>query len=399
MAAAAAGAIPERLLVRPGIAVTSRGNARAVPGFRVLEAGHPLPDEGGATAARIVIEALSDAREDELALILVSGGGSALLPAPPPGIALSDKIAATRLLLGAGADIRELNTVRKHLSLLKGGGLARAARPAWVRALLLSDVIGDDPTVIASGPVTPDPTTFHDALEVLRARGLLEAVPRSVRAHIEAGARGEVEETPKPGDPLFERVEHAIVGSNELSVAAAEAAARRLGYRTVRRPRPLLGEARAAAGLLIEEAQVIYGAQSLGADSSGTALIAGGETTVTVRGNGTGGRNQEMALALALAAESAPPGDDWVFLSAGTDGIDGPTSAAGGIIDGNTTARIRARGLDPRALLEANDSHNALGAAGDLITTGPTGTNVADVQVLLFSPATSRDPSPRRPEL
>ncbi len=385
MAGAASEAIPERLFAAPGIAVTSRGSARAVRGFRVMEAGHPLPDEAGAAAARSVIEALSGAGADEMALILVSGGGSALLPAPAPGISLADKIAATRLLLDAGADIGELNTVRKHLSLLKGGGLARAARPAHVRALLLSDVIGDDPSVIASGPAAPDPTTFADALAVLRAKGVLETVPRSVRARLEAGARGEVEETPKPGDPLFARVDHAVIGSNSLSVAAAAAAARRLGYRTVERPHPLIGQARAAAGLLLEEAR--HEVQHLGAGAAaarGTALIAGGETTVTVRGKGTGGRNQEMALALAIGAETRPPGRDWAFLSAGTDGIDGPTSAAGGLTDGETAARIRSRGLDPVALLDANDSHNALGAAGDLITTGPTGTNVADVHVLLF---------------
>jgi hydroxypyruvate reductase len=377
---------PPDLFPGPGIVVTSRGSAasKAAPSrltrFRIIEAGHPLPDPDGVEGARAIASSLAGCTERDLVLVLISGGGSALLPSPAPGLDLSDEIEATRLLLSAGADIGELNTVRKHISLLKGGGLAKAASPAVVRGLILSDVIGDDPAVIASGPLSPDPTTFADALDVVRRKGVFDRIPPAVRRRLLRGVRGEIPETPKPGDPVLASVRATIVGGNRASVDAAREKARSLGYSIGAAPWPVTGEARAAAEMLA--ALVRPAAASLGGP---TAFVTGGETTVTVRGRGRGGRNQEMALALALAMESHA-GDPWVFLSAGTDGVDGPTPAAGGLVDGSTVARLRSAGADPRRLLEANDSHAALSASGDLVMTGPTGTNVADLQILMIRP-------------
>jgi len=385
MAEAAAAALPPDLFPGLGIAVTSDGSARDVPRFRVMEAGHPLPDERGVEGARAVIKTLAEASEDEQALILISGGGSALLPAPVEGITLDDKSETTRLLLDAGADIRELNTVRKHLSILKGGGMARIAAPARVRALILSDVIGNDLSVIASGPVSPDPTTFAGALAALRRHGVHVVVPDAVRERLAAGARGEFDETPKPGDPVFERVECEIVGSNEKAVEAARDHSESLGYPCGGPPGPLQGEARDAAK---EIARYVLPAASEPEprefDPASFALVAGGETTVTVRGRGKGGRNQELALAFAVEIERLPKDWHWALLSAGTDGIDGPTDAAGAIVDAGTIGRIREAGIDPQNALDQNDSYTALEAAGDLLRTGPTGTNVADLQVLLL---------------
>jgi hydroxypyruvate reductase len=389
MASAVEEALPPEVFPGPGVAVTVRGGGRPLARFRVLEGGHPIPDEGSVAGAREVARALAGAADDELALALISGGGSALLAAPAPGISLEDKMATTELLLKAGADIRELNTVRKHLSSLKGGGLARAAAPAPLRALILSDVIGNDLSVIASGPVSPDPSTFADAIEVLKRRGVLKNAPAAVLARLSAGLRGEVEETPKPGDALFDRVVCAIVGSNELSIDAARARAEKLGHRTALLAGPLLGEASEAGRVLAAAAR----RSAAGETPASIALIAGGETTVTVHGPGRGGRNQELALAFALEVGDLP-GWTWAFLSAGTDGIDGPTDAAGGLVDGGTLGRLSARGIDPRAALERNDSYAALAASGDLVVTGATGTNVADVQVLLMRRESKESPIP-----
>ena len=382
MARAAATILPPGLFPGTGVAVTTAGPGSKEPidRFQTIEAGHPLPDQRGIEGARAVAEALSGSRKDELSLILISGGGSALLPAPAPGISLEDKIGTTGLLLSAGADIVELNTVRKHLSSLKGGGLARVAAPAQVRALILSDVIHNDLAVIASGPLVPDPTTFADALRVLVDRDVIHRVPPSVRERLTLGVRGDLPETPKPGDPIFTGLECVLVGSNSQSRQAARTRAGALGYTSSGRPAPITGEAREGAATLARAARVILSSGAPGR----FVLVTGGETTVTVRGKGRGGRSQEMALALALALEDlSAPRSTWAFLAAGTDGIDGPTDAAGGIVDGGTIGRIRSAGMDPHAALKDNDSHAALAAAGDLVKTGPTGTNVADLQVLL----------------
>ena len=336
--------------------------------------GHPLPDGRGLAAAREIERRAAGLGTDDLALVLISGGASALLPAPAPPIGLDEKLEVTRQLLRAGAAIHELNAVRKHLSTVKGGGLLRQLRPARVITLALSDVIDDDPSVIGSGPTTPDPSTFADAVGVLESRGVLRSCPASVRGRLEAGVRGDLPETPKPGDPLFEGAIYRIVGGNRASVQAMAAAC---GPAVEIEPEPLEGEAREVGAAL---------ARRFGAVAP-SAYVAGGETTVTVRGMGSGGRNQELALAFALEASGGPLADrdGWVFLAAGTDGRDGPTDAAGGVVDASTVGRIRRAGVDPVAALDDNDSYRALDAADALLRTGATGTNVADAVVFLWS--------------
>jgi len=384
MARAASDALGDRL--SGGLAVSTAGEA-ALSRVRLCPAGHPVPDARGLAAAAEVEALAAGLGRDDLLLVLLSGGASALLPAPAEGLSLEDKAATTRLLLRSGATIQELNAVRKHLSRLKGGGLARAVFPARVVTLVLSDVVGDDLSTIASGPTVPDPTRFADALLVLRRRQVLDAVPAPVRARLERGARGEVAETPKPGDPVFRRTLTRVVGSNRLSLQAASAEARRLGWRPLVLTSRLEGEAREAAGVLVA---VLRECVESGRPAAlPVCLLAGGETTVTVRGDGQGGRNQELAVAAsqALAAFPAPA----VVASLATDGVDGVSDAAGGVVDDTTAARAAAAGLAPAdAFLAANDTRNFLGPVGDLILTGPTGTNVVDLVVLLAG-----QPAPR----
>jgi hydroxypyruvate reductase len=377
MARAAAEALTQTGVHWCGMAAVNRENRTEVEGFEVLASGHPLPDAAGVEAAQKVARFAAQAREGDLTLVLVSGGGSAILPAPAPGISLEDKLAVTRRLLECGAEIGEINTVRKHLSSLKGGGLARLAAAGDLEALVLSDVIGDDLSTIASGPTVPDPTTFAGALAVLERRGILGRVPAAVRSRLEAGARGEVAETPKPGDPVFARASTRILGSNGRSLDAARREAERRGYRVEVLSRALTGEARDAGARFAARLEEPLAAR---ASTAAVAVLAGGETTVALRGRGKGGRNQELALAMALAARAAGP---WVFLSAGTDGIDGPTDAAGALVDAGTLARGAAAGADAAAYLERNDSYTYFERTGDLVITGATGTNVADLQVLL----------------
>lgn len=343
---------------------------------RVVESGHPIPDARGEAAGEEILRLARDAGPDDLVLCLISGGGSALTPSPVPGVALAEKQAVTRLLLECGATINELNAVRKHLSRLKGGQLARAAHPAPVVALLLSDVIGDPLDVIASGPTAPDPTTYDDALAVLDRFGLRARVPATVRAHLEAGARGEVADTPKPGDPTLASVTNVVIGNNGLVVNAAVEEARRLGFTPCLLTRRLQGEAREVARVFAAVLDEI--ARSGSPVGRPACVIAGGETTVTIRGRGTGGRCQEFALALVpeLAAMR-----DIVVLAAGTDGSDGPTDAAGAVVDPITLERSCGQGLDIRRALAENDSHAIFAALGDLVVTGPTGSNLMDVYV------------------
>jgi hydroxypyruvate reductase len=349
---------------------------------RRLLAGHPVPDEAGQRAADEVEALARGLGADDLLLLLLSGGASALLPAPAAGLTLDDKARTTTALLRAGASIGELNAVRKHLSRLKGGGLARTAAPARIACLALSDVVGDDPSTIASGPVVPDPTTYRTALEVLDGQGVREMVPAAVRRHLEAGAGGERPETPKPGDPLFRWVAFDVVGSNRLSVAAAAAEARRQGLRPLVLTTRLEGEAREVARALVA---VLRECVEEGRPAAcPVCLLAGGETTVTVTGRGRGGRNQELVVAAAesLAAFPVPA----VVASLATDGIDGNSDAAGGVADERTLARAQALGLAPTSIfLAENDSRSFLGPLGDLIVTGPTGTNVMDLTALLAS--------------
>jgi hydroxypyruvate reductase len=327
------------------------------------------------------VEALAKSLESgDLLLLLLSGGASALLPAPAGDVTLADKAAVTSLLMRAGATIGELNTVRKHLSRLKGGGLARAASPARVVCLALSDVVGDDLSTIASGPTVPDPTTYADALAVLAGRGVLDGVPAAVRGHLEAGVRGSVPETPKPGDPLFRRVTTRIVGSNRVSVAAASRQARRLGLRPVVLTTRLEGEAREAARVLVA---VLRECVETGHPAAPpVCLLAGGETTVTVLGDGHGGRNQELVVSAALPLAGFP--GPAVVASLATDGVDGRSDAAGGVADDKTLERASGLGLAPPGVfLASSDSNGFLAPLGDLIVIGPTGTNVVDLTVLL----------------
>ncbi len=346
---------------------------------RRIVAGHPLPDERGLRAAA-QLEALAQGLgRDDLLLVLLSGGASALLPAPAAGLTLADKAAATSCLMRAGASIHELNTLRKHLSRLKGGGLARLAWPARVIGLVLSDVVGDDLSTIASGPLSPDPTTFADALRIVTARGVLRKLPRAVRAHLAAGARGARAETPKPGDALFARIGVRVIGSNRLSVAAAARQARLQGFRPLVLTTRLEGEAREVARALTAVLRECV--ESGRPARRPVCLLAGGETTVSVRGDGHGGRNQELvAAAIApLAAFEVPA----LVASLASDGVDGRSHAAGGYADDTSLARALAAGLRPEEFLARSDSQNLLAALDDLIVTGPTGTNVVDLALLL----------------
>jgi hydroxypyruvate reductase len=378
MARGAAAALAGRLA--GGVAVAPAGDhGELPPGLRRIAGGHPVPDDGSVAGGRAVLELAEELGGDDLLLCLVSGGGSALVTLPVEGVSLADLQATTDALLRAGATIGELNAVRKHLERLKGGRLARAAAPARTLALVLSAVVGDPLDVIASGPASPDPTTFSDAVEVLRRRGVWEGAPPAVRARLEAGLAGEAEESPKPGDPCFKRVRVEIVGNNRLAAEAALAEAARRGYAGRLLTTELTGEARVVGRELAEQALTARAAATPGAAA---CLVAAGETTVTVTGPGRGGRNQE----LALGAAAVLAGSEGILLaSAGTDGIDGPTDAAGAVVDGSTLERGAALGLDVERALVDNDAYPFFEALGDLIVTGPTGTNVMDLQVVLVA--------------
>jgi glycerate 2-kinase len=368
----AAGLVDADIPISRGVVVTRDGYVRPVPGVEVREAGHPIPDARGARAAGEALALAGAAGEGEMVVALISGGASALWTLPPEGVSLQEVQALTDSLLRAGAPIGELNAVRKHLSRISGGRLAAAAHPATLVTLAISDVVGSPPEVIGSGPTVADPTTFVEALEVLARRAVTP--PPGVRTHLEAGVRGELPETPKPGDPVFDGSVYRIVARCADALATGAERARQLGYRAEVVTDDVEGEAREVGAEL--------GRIALRALDQGgrTALLLGGETTVTVRGKGSGGRNQEMAVA---AAEIIAGQDRVVVACLATDGTDGPTDAAGGIVDGSTAARLRAAGMDPNAALAANDSHPALEAAGDLLVTGPTGTNVNDVALVL----------------
>jgi glycerate 2-kinase len=376
MATAAEAALGDR--VADGVVAVKDGHLAPTRRVRLLEAGHPVPDRRGAEAARAIRDLASTAAEDDLVLVLVSGGGSALTPAPAPPITLEEKQSLTRLLLRAGANINQLNAVRKHCSTLKGGQLARAAAPARVQALLLSDVIGNPLDVIASGPTAPDASTFAEAMGILDRFDIRDQVAPSIVARLQQGMQGEIPETPKPGDPLFERVRNLVIGNNALVVDAAAAAARELGLTPLVLTRSLDGEAREVARRFAAMARDIR--EGRGPVAPPCCVIAGGETTVTVRGQGSGGRCQEFALSAAGELDGLP---GVVVLAAGTDGSDGPTTAAGAIVDGESARRARAAGVDLSAHLADNSSHAALEALGDLLVTGPTNTNLLDLYLVV----------------
>lgn len=362
--------------VDAGVVAVPPGEGGALGPVRLVEAGHPIPDAGSREAAREMLELLGTAGEGDLVIALVSGGGSSMISAPPEGVSVADKEAAIRVLLDSGAGIADINTIRKHLSRVKGGRMARAAFPARVWALVLSDVPGDDPSVVASGPFSPDPSTYADAMRVLIGRKLCRAIPDRARRHIEAGVAGIFPDTPKSGDPSFRRVSLSVVGSNRTALDAAAGAAGKTGRCAVRTlPGFLRGEARECARTFVSELKKAAESAPAG---GGVVLVAGGETTVRVNGDGKGGRNQEFALSAALEIDGEP---GMAVLSCGTDGVDGPTDAAGAFADGSTCRRGSENGLSARAHLERNDSFPFFAALGDLVVTGPTGTNVADIVV------------------
>lgn len=369
-------------LVRKGVAITKYDHCAnyKLRKIQVYEAGHPVPDENGLKGTADLIRLLSESDEKSLVLCLISGGGSALLVAPYEGISLDEKQKTTQMLLKSGADIFELNTIRKHVSRVKGGRLAEIISPASAISLILSDVIGDRLDVIASGPTAPDLTTYRDALEIINRYHLADSLPRRVYELISRGAESLVPDTPKENNPIFKRIRNEIVGSNIKAIESARQRAGELGFETRILFTGLTGEAREAAKLLYAHSQDVLKKVRSG-HAVRTCLISGGETTVTVRGNGLGGRNMEMALAFALEVVGT---DGITFLSAGTDGTDGPTDAAGAFADGKTITQARAAGLNPESFLSNNDSYNFFKKAGGLFITGPTGTNVMDVQIVLI---------------
>jgi hydroxypyruvate reductase len=337
---------------------------------------HPLPDHESVRAAEVALDFARWTNERIALVLLLSGGASAMLAMPAGSLSLADKIAATRTLLGGGVPIEGINCVRKHLSAVKGGRLASRAWAAFT--LAISDVIGpreDDPSVIGSGPGVPDTTTFDDAIRVLQTSGLWDVMPGTVRDHFECGKRGEVEETPKPGDPRVARAAAFVIGGRLDGMLAARARAEALGYESHIVPEPVLGEAISAGPRVIERGM------ALATRGNRVCIISSGETIVTVRGTGHGGRNQELALAaVRTLGRSVRPA---VLASIGTDGVDGPTDAAGAIVDHTTAGSASANGVDLDAALAANDSYVALDRLGALVRTGPTGTNVGDLQILL----------------
>jgi hydroxypyruvate reductase len=380
-ASAAMASGVERVLgrrVRSGWINVKYGHLARLRRIQLNECGHPVPDASGVRGAERIMEIAQYAGQDDLLLCLISGGASALMVAPAGPITLEEKQATTRLLLASGANIHEMNAIRKHLSSVKGGQLARLAYPATVLSLLLSDVIGDDLDVIGSGPTAPDRSTFAAAKAILKKYGLWERVPSAVRERIQSGLRGEISETPKAGDRVFGRTQNLVIGSNRLAVDAAARRARELGFRTLVLSTFIEGETRDVARVHAAIAKEVL--------SSGrpvkppACLISGGETTVTLKGHGLGGRNQEFVLAAAIDLAGT---DRVVVLSGGTDGTDGPTDAAGAIADGLTLARAERLGLDAKRFLTGNDSYHFFQPLGDLLKTGPTGTNVMDVRLLL----------------
>ena len=376
-AGASMAAAAERVLGRrisAGFLNVKDGCRAKLRRIELHECGHPVPDQRGVEGARRIAQIAGAAGRQDLVICLVSGGASALLPLPAPPITLEEKQASTQLLLASGADIHEFNTVRKHISWIKGGQLARLAAPARVEALLLSDVIGDDPGVIGSGPAAPDASTFAHALQILDKYGIRARVPASLRARLEQGARGDIPETPKPEDPCFARVRNTIVGSNRLALRAAARRARDLGFRTLLLSSEIQGETREIARMHAAIAREI--AKSGRPVRPPACIITGGETTVTLKGDGLGGRNQEFVLAAALDLQGVP---NTVIFSAGTDGTDGPTDAAGAFADGATVSRKS----DARAYLDRNDSYHYFESLDDLVKTGATNTNVMDVRLIL----------------
>ncbi len=368
-----------RGLIYDGVIATGKGPQPKLKHIELMESAHPIPNQSSLKAAEAALAMAGSLGADDLAICLLSGGASAMWTKPAGSLSLDDKIRTTRLLINCGADIAEINTVRKHLSSIKGGWLARAIYPARAITLAISDVIGDDPATIGSGPTVADRTTYRDALSVIEKYNLTAEIPAAILKHLNMGLNGSLPETPKPGDADLPSNDFFVIASNRQALEAAEKAARKLGYNAYIYPKAISGEAkdagrtlaRLAAGVLDKKEPVYPPA----------AIIFGGETTVTIMGNGKGGRNQELALAAAIEIDGR---SDIAFASIGTDGIDGPTDAAGAVVDGSTINRGERIGLSAMDHLRANDSYTFFRELGDLVQTGPTGTNVMDIQIAII---------------
>lgn len=361
-----------------GFVVVKTGHRIPTTRIIVAEAGHPIPNTSGLLATEHVLETVRSLSPRDLVLVLLSGGASSLLPAPVPGVTLADKQRTTHVLLRSGASIEEINIVRKHLSLLKGGGLALSTKASIV-TLILSDVMGDDIATIGSGPTAPDPTTFADAIMVLQQRGIWRSVPDGVRRHLLKGRKGAIPETLKPRSRRLRRVQHAIIGNNSRMLDAVASAAKQAGLHPILLQDMITGEARIAAEQFVRCAQCLMAHPHRVRRPA--CLIAGGEPTVTVTGRGKGGRAQEFAVAAAFHLQGLPR----VWLVAiGSDGTDGPTDAAGAVVNGRTVAQAGKMGINLRSVLDKHDTYRVLQALGGHIHTGPTGTNVNDLYLLLF---------------
>jgi hydroxypyruvate reductase len=378
MAQAVENILGER--IHGGLVITKRGQAAEYSGKRItiVEGAHPTPDDAGMLGAQRIAEMLEPLGPQDLVICLISGGGSALLTLPANGIELSHLQELTEQLLRSGATINEINCIRKHLSLIKGGQLARMAYPAKVVTLILSDVVGSPLDVIASGPTVPDPTTFEDAWAILERYHLIRRLHPSIRGRLQAGMTGAVPETPKEGDPVFGNVHNVIIGSNEIAARAAMEEARKRGFNVALLSTYIEGEARQAARVLAAVGKEC--AHSGNPVPPPACIIAGGETTVTISGKGKGGRNQELAMAAAIAL------DGWqrvALATLATDGGDGPTDAAGAFVTGKTVQRARDLGFNPLDYLDENDSYSFFRQLEDAVVTGATGTNVNDLTFIL----------------
>lgn len=358
-----------------GMVVTKYGHALPLQQIELMEAGHPVPDEQSVAAAVKLLEMATKVQPNDLVIFLLSGGASALLADVPAHSSLTEVQQLFEALLKSGADIREMNTVRKHLSGIKGGQLAKSIYPATLCTLVLSDVVGDDLSVIGSGPTVADPSTFADTMEVLRKYHLPEKISAHLLQHIENGVAGRISETPKPGDPSLLHTHNYLTGTNRIALEAAAEKARKLGYHPVLLSDTITGEVHAVATSLVQTALGYTGPLP-------ACLLAGGETTLEVIGNGLGGRNQQLALAAGIAIEHYP---FLTFLSGGTDGSDGPTNAAGAIVDASTIANAKKMQLDPNTFLQRNDAWHFFSKAGGLMITGPTQTNVMDLMIMLIT--------------
>lgn len=377
MARAVEALLGER--IAGGIVIVKHGHSIPLKKLKIVEAGHPIPDPAGIKATEAIIRLLRRTQKNDLILCLVSGGASALLSCPVVGLSLQDKQRTTQALLNCGARIQEVNAIRKHISGIKGGRLAELAYPSTVLSLILSDVIDDSMDNIGSGPTAPDSSTFADCLSIIDRYGVGDMIPLAVTTFLKKGAAGEIADTPKADNPIFQQVQNLLIGNNQLALVAAKEKAQALGYNTLILSSSVEGEAtRVAIDHVVSARDVLSSSSPVRPPA---CIISGGETTVTIRGAGLGGRNQEFALAAALEIDGL---NGIVVLSGGTDGTDGPTDAAGGIVDGTTVQRARDQGLNARSYLERNDSYPLLKAVGDLLITGPTLTNVMDLRLILI---------------